>query len=140
MTEALERFVGTWTMDAGLPQGPGGRVSFEWMTGGRFLIERWTVDHPEAPDGIALIGPNPGSVGYLQHYFDERGVARVYKMSLEGDVWTLWRDAPDFSPLDFEQRYIGTFDASGDTIEGAWEIKHPGGEWERDFRLIYRRV
>jgi len=43
----------------GLPadrRGRGGRVSFEWLEGRTFLIERWTVDLPEFPDGIAIIG------------------------------------------------------------------------------------
>jgi hypothetical protein len=32
-------------------------------------------------------------------------------MSLEDGVWKLWRDPPDFSPLDFAQRFTGTFSA-----------------------------
>jgi hypothetical protein len=71
----------------------GARVTFEWMPGERFLIQRWEVPIPEAPDGIAVIGPDPERAGgYLQHYFDTRGVARIYKMGLANGVWTLWRD------------------------------------------------
>lgn len=33
----------------------------------------------------------------------------------------LTREVPDFSPLDFGQRFTGTFSADGDTITGAWE-------------------
>jgi hypothetical protein len=29
------------------------------MPGQRFLVERWEVSVPEAPDGIAVIGPDP---------------------------------------------------------------------------------
>ena len=50
------------------------RTSFEWLPGRRFLIQRWQVDHPQAPDGIAVIGPGAGGSGLLQHYFDSRGV------------------------------------------------------------------
>jgi hypothetical protein len=32
------------------------------------------------------------------HYFDSRGLARIYEMTLDGGVWTFSRTAPDFSP------------------------------------------
>jgi hypothetical protein len=119
----------------------GARVTFEWLPGERFLIQRWEVPTPEAPDGIAIIGPDPEQAGgYLQHYFDTRGVARVYKMSFENRVWKLWRDEADFSPLDFSQRYTGTISNDGNTIAGAWEICHDGTTWEHDFDLAYTKV
>jgi len=142
--DVLEPFVGEWSMVAAFKDAPpadaGARVSFEWLPGGRFLVERWEVPVPEAPDGIAIIGPDPDSEGnHLQHYFDSRGVARVYKMSFEGGVWKLWRDEPDFSPLDFAQRFTGTLSDDGTTIAGRWEICHDGATWEHDFDLTYRR-
>jgi hypothetical protein len=140
--DALEPLVGEWSMAAvfeGLPPvDAGANVSFEWLPEKRFLIERWEVPIPEAPDGIAVIGADPNSDGtYLQHYFDSRGVARVYRMSLENGVWKLWRDEPDLSPLDFSQRFTGTFDDDGKTITGRWEICHDGETWEHDFDLTY---
>jgi hypothetical protein len=105
------------------------------------LIQRWEVPVPEAPDGFAIIGVDPESGGnYLQHYFDSRGVARVYKMSFSDAVWKLWRDSPDFSPLDFSQRYTGSVTDEGRTISGSWEICHDGTSWEHDFDLTYTRV
>ena len=139
----LERFIGEWTMRITFPGAPpfeGGRVVFEWMPGEQFLIQQWEVPIPEAPDGLAVIGWDEGRGTYLQHYFDSRGVARVYEMSLEDGVWKLWRDKPDFSPLDFSQRYTGTFTADGRAIEGTWEICHDGRTWEKDFDLTYRKV
>jgi hypothetical protein len=143
--ERLAVLVGEWSMTAEFegvpPADPGARAVFEWMPGRRFLIQRWEVPFPEAPDGIAIIGPDPESEGdYLQHYFDSRGVARVYKMSLSDAVWKLWRDSPDFSPLDFSQRYTGTFNDEGTTISGAWEICHDGTTWEHDFDLTYTKI
>jgi hypothetical protein len=142
--QALAPLVGEWTMVPtfkGVPPAEAGaRVSFEWLPGERFLIERWEVPVPEAPDGIAIIGADPASEGtYLQHYFDSRGVARVYKMSLKEGIWKLWRDEPDFSPLDFSQRYTGTFGDDGKTIAGAWEIRHDAKTWEHDFDLTYTK-
>jgi len=99
------------------------------------------VPVPEARDGIAIIGADPAGEGrYLRHYFDSRGVARVYSMSLEDGVWTLWRDEPDFSPLDVRQRYTGTVSDDGRSITGASEICHDGSTWEDDFGLSYRKV
>ena len=113
-----------------------GRVSFEWLDGGKFLIQRWSVDVPEAPDGIAIIGAGDEPGSFRQHYFDSRGVRRVYEMSLLDGVWKLWRDAPD----PFPQRYIGTFSDDGKTISGGWEKAADGSHWETDFDLTYRRV
>jgi hypothetical protein len=143
--ELLEPFVGEWTMAVEIEGMPpvtdaGARVSFEWLPGELFLIQRWEVPVPEAPDGIAVIGPDPESEGdYLQHYFDSRGVARVYKMTFKDGIWKLWRAEPDFSPLNFSQRFTGTFSEDGRTIAGAWEIRHDGKSWEHDFDLTYTK-
>ena len=72
------------------------------------------MDHPEAPDGIAIIGFDADKGAYAQHYFDSRGVARVYEMSFDDGVWKLWRDSPGFS-----QRFAGTFSDDGNTIRAS---------------------
>jgi hypothetical protein len=140
----LEPFIGEWNLEPTfsfpVPEGVTGRVVFEWMPGGRFLVERWEVSLPEAPDGIAIIGPDPSGRGYVQHYFDSRGVARVYEMGFRNGLWTLTRTTEDFSPLDFSQRFSGRFGGDGTTIEGTWEISHDGKTWEKDFDLTYRRI
>jgi hypothetical protein len=135
----LDAFIGEWSLEAGFEGAPAGTVEFEWMPGGKFVVQRWEVPVPEAPDGLAIFGWDEGRQSYLQHYFDSRGVARVYEMSLEENMWTLSRTKPDFSPLDFSQRYVGTFSDDGRTIEGAWEISQDGTTWEKDFDLNYRR-
>jgi len=143
--EALHPFVGEWRLHAVFkdvpPSDVDARVRFEWLPGERFLVQRWEIPVPEAPDGIAVIGPDSRNEGrYLQHYFDSRGVARVYRMSFENGIWKLWRDTPDFSPLNFAQRYTGAFSPDGSTITGAWEIREDRGSWERDFDLTYIRI
>jgi hypothetical protein len=141
--DPLERFVGEWTMRPEAPWATGdaaGRLVFEWMEGGRFLIQRWEVPIPEAPDGIAIIGFDDGRGTYLQHYFDSRGVARVYEMSFDGRVWKLWREREDFSPLNFKQRFEGTFSDDGRTIEGRFDKTGDDGEWELDFHMTYSRT
>ena len=81
--EALKPLVGAWRLVATFKDMPpadiGARVTFAWLPGERFLIQRWEVPIEEAPDGIAIIGPDPARAGsYLQHYFDTRGVERRY--------------------------------------------------------------
>jgi len=61
-------------------------------------------------------------------------------MTLGDNVWRLWRDNADFSPLDFRQRYTGTVSDDGRTITGSWEICHDGSTWEHDFGLSYTKV
>ena len=100
---------------------------FEWALDGTFLLQRVEISIPEAPDSLAVIGADPRGGAFAQHYFDSRGVVRVYDMTFEDRVWTLQRDSPDFSDLSFWQRYSGTFSADGDTIEGAWEMSRRRG-------------
>ena len=145
-TAALERLrplVGEWTIEAIFsftPEPTAGRVTFEGELGGQFLLERSSVEHPDAPDGLAVIAVAEDGDGYVQHYFDSRGVVRSYRMTLRDGVWTLLRDRPDFTPLDFAQRYTGTFGGDGQTITGRWETSHDHGvTWEHDFDLNYRR-
>jgi hypothetical protein len=138
--EHLEPFVGEWRLAASFDEtASDGHVLFEWMPGRRFLIERWQAPDP-APDGLAIIGFDASKEGLVQHYFDARGVARVYEMSFEHGVWKLWRTVADFSPLDFSQRFTGTFAPDGNLIEGTWEIAHDHETWERDFDLTYARI
>jgi hypothetical protein len=139
-SEALQPFVGAWELSADLPGAEDlrGRVVFQWLYDGPILVERSDAPDP-APNSICLIAANPDG-GYLQHYFDSRGVVRLYAMTLDDGVWTLTRSTPDFSPLDFHQRYIGRFSADGTTIDGAWETSDDGVTWRRDFGLTYRRA
>ncbi len=137
--ERLDAFVGEWTMEASLtPGGVIGRAVFEWVLGGQFLVERAEV--PDAPDSMAVVGLDRNGETFTQHYFDSRGVVRIYAMTFSEGVWKLLRDTPDFSPLDFWQRFTGELSADGGTINGRWETSKNGSTWEHDFDLSYRKV
>jgi hypothetical protein len=113
-----------------------GLTTFEWLEGGGFLIERSTVDRPEFPNSISVIGPTGPDGGVQQHYFDSRGVARVYEMTLENATWTLSREGPDWP-----QRYVGRISDDGNAITGRWERgDQPGARLEHDFDLNFSRV
>jgi hypothetical protein len=73
----------------------------------------------------------------VQHYFDSRGIARVYQMTFTDKVWTLQRLAP---PPDFSQRCTGIFDDDKNTIVGRWESSNDGANWSPDFELTYTRL
>lgn len=146
--ERLEPLIGEWSLAMVMPgqEVPkelpdiGARVTFEWMGVKAFVLERWSVPIREAPDGLAVLGWDEGRGTFLQHYFDERGVARVYEMSFEAGVWKMERTRPDFSPFQFSQRFTGTFSTDGSRIHGTWEIAEDHRTWKKDFDLIYTRL
>lgn len=147
----LDVFIGEWVMEVRFPggqpvpfsmaeDGPMARSRFEWAMGRQFLLQRTEIPIPEAPDGLMIVSVDLETGAYTQHYYDSRGVVRLYAMSLVDRVWTLTRESPDFTPLDFRQRFTGTFSEDGNTISGAWEKCVSGADWEHDFALTYRRV
>jgi hypothetical protein len=144
MLNALAPLIGTWELEARFPQlegdPPAATAVFEWALDGRFVVQRTTVDLPQAPDTLSVIALNADGATFTQHYFDSRGVVRRYAMTLADGVWTLTRDRPDDTPLDFAQRYVGRFDPDGAAIRGAWEIAHDKVTFEKDFDLDYVRV
>jgi hypothetical protein len=141
--DRLAPLVGEWTMEASLapPGAVAATTTFAWGLGGRVLLQTARIEVPEAPDLLAVIAADPATGALTQHYFDSRGVVRLYAMTFEEGVWTLLREAPDFSPLEFAQRFTGTLSADGRTIEGRWESRAPdAADWQPDFDLTYRRA
>jgi hypothetical protein len=133
--EALNVLVGAWKTNAPAMEAEG-LTTFEWLEGGGFLIERSTVNRPEFPNAVCVIGATGPGGALQQHYFDSRGVARVYEMTLENGTWTLFRAGPDWP-----QRYVGRLSPDGDTITGHWERgDEPGGPLQHDFDLNFSRV
>src|SRR4026208_1185784 len=102
------------------------------MLGGQSLIQRTEIPHPEAPDSFLIIAADPDGEAYTQHYFDSRGVVRVYAMTTGDGVWKPLRDTAGSTPLSFSQRFEGTFSAGGDRIDGRWERSRAGSGWELD--------
>lgn len=146
----LEPLIGKWKVEASfrksdaLPEGlsgVGGSCTFEWALGGTFIIQRSDIDIPEAPDTLAVLAPDPRSDDFNQHYFDSRTVIRVFAMTFSDGVWTLERREPDFSSLDFWQRFSGTFSEDGSTMNGEWEMSEDeGSTWFHDIEMIYTRA
>ncbi|MGE5595075.1 MAG: hypothetical protein ACM3S1_03455, partial [Hyphomicrobiales bacterium] len=112
-----------------------GTAVFEWMRRERSLLQRTTIDLPEAPDNIAVIGCDAANGTYFQLYSDERGVCRVYQMDIGNGEWRLRRDGEPFS-----QRFTASFSNDGNTITGRWELAEDGTNYRTDFDLVFRSV
>ena len=135
--ELLRALTGAWTTEGSHPLLPGavlrGRATFEWLDGGKFLIWRSHYDHPEIPDAVAVTGVTDDQLS--MHYFDTRGVHRVYSVDAGPGMWRFWRDDPGFS-----QRFTGTFNDAGDTLTSRGQFSRDGGTWEDDLALTYRKT
>ena len=131
-----QRFIGRWETAAATrccrAHDLRGHTTFEWLDGHQFVIQRSHYDLPEIPDAIAIIGVTGGQLS--MHYFDSRGIYRVYAVSLEGDQWRFWRDDPGF-----RQQFTGDFSADGDTITGQGRMARDGAAGRR-LAVTYRRV
>ncbi|HEY0602825.1 MAG TPA: hypothetical protein VGD58_07935 [Herpetosiphonaceae bacterium] len=137
--QPLSVLVGEWTTVGEHPLIPNttlhGRTSFAWLEGGAYLIMHSEIDEPGVPTGMAIFGSDDDSDAFIMLYFDERGVSRRYSATLENNVLTWWRDAPDFS-----QRFTGTIADDGNTIIGTGAMAKDGASWEPDLALTYTRV
>jgi hypothetical protein len=148
----LDRLVGTWTTEATHPAMPGvvvhGTAVFEWLEGRRFLMHRARTDHPDFPDALSIIGhmeqdrvdgadgevPAAGASPLRMHYFDSRGVFRVYETRIADAAWEFWRNAAGFS-----QRFTGRFADGDDTIVGHSQLCTDDVHWADDLAITYRR-
>ena len=133
-----QRLVGRWAAEATHRALPGavikGEATFEWLEDQRFLLQRSHYDHPEIPDAIGVIGIVDGQPS--MHYFDARGVHRVFAVDITEDCWRFWNDVPGFS-----QRFTGITSDDGDAIRGEVELsRDDGATWEPDLAIAYRRI
>jgi hypothetical protein len=150
--EPLNQLVGTWATEATHPAVPGvvvrGTIVVEWLEGERFLSHRACTDHPDFPDALSIIGftdqdridhtggsaPLPDKPQLTMHYFDSRGVFRVFDVSIDKEAFRFWRNAPGFS-----QRFTGTFADKGETIVGRTQLCQDNIHWNDDLQITYRR-
>ena len=129
---ALDRLLGTWefTMHhSEMSESVTGRQRYERVLDGAFVLQRWTYDHPDFPDAMALLSDDQ------YHYFDVRGITRVFELEVDDAGWSMIRLDADFS-----QRYTARF-RGPDVLESTGEMSHDTGvTWQPDFTMTHRRV
>jgi hypothetical protein len=127
--------IGTWATEATHPAVDAvvtGTVTFEWLAGGHFVVQRSHNEHELFPDATCVIGAPETADGLVMEYFDSRGVRRTYGIALEDGVLRMWRDAPGF-----DQRFSATL--APDAFEGLWQVAETPGDWRDDLKVTYRR-
>jgi hypothetical protein len=133
--EPFDALIGTWATEATHPLVDAvvpGSITFEWLEGGHFLVQRSHNEHELFPDAISVIGAPEAGGGLVMEYFDSRGVRRTYGISLDDGVLRIWRDATGF-----DQRYSATL--APDTFEGQFQLARTPGDWQDDLKVTYRR-
>ena len=128
----LDRLLGTWEFTmrhTAMSEPIAGRQRFERVLEGAFVLQHWTYDHPDFPDAMALLSDD------RYHYFDVRGVVRIFDFEADDGGWRMIRLDGDFS-----QRYTARFRGE-DVIEGSGEISQDhGATWRPDFTITCQRV
>jgi hypothetical protein len=138
--DAVRFLAGDWDMELSgasfLPDPDAtvaGSATFEWIAGGAALAMRMGAG--TGNDATWIIGRDDCEPDYNVLYCDTRGVSRVYRMTLAGGTWRMWRDTPQFS-----QRWDAVISAGQAEITGTWrKSTDAGATWHHDFNLRYTR-
>jgi hypothetical protein len=144
----FERLIGHWHAEGSIPIEPPMHVSVEARVErlGAFVVFRSVGKPAEVPDSLSIIGGAPDGEPQPMHYFDERGVQRLYLTAFAGSTWKIWlAPGEDWNGPDgpgFNQRFIGELADDGNRIDGRWErgLGPAGDAWEIDFPLTYVRT
>jgi hypothetical protein len=141
------RLVGRWTTKATHPGLPGalirGSSEIAWLDGEQFVILRSSYDHPDIPDSISIIGDTDG---LRMHYFDSRGVHRLFEVTVTDDGWEIVMDrhspAGSFAARDapFSQRMTYAFEDDDQAMSGKSKLSHDNVNWDDDLEINYRRA
>jgi hypothetical protein len=139
-TGSLKQFeilIGEWDTvgtHPALPSPVHGHSTFSWFMENALLLWHFNWEPPTPPNAVSVIGRDDSIEACSVLYSDERGVSRIYQMSLENGVWKMWRDSEGFS-----QRMTGTFSDDGNTINWYGELSRDGVNWEQDLNVTYTR-
>lgn len=122
---------GEWQVTGGAV----GTVTYEWMPGGYFLLQRVALEHDgHRIRGLEVIGNlRPFGEGPSEHvhsrFYDNTGDTLDYVYELDGDTLHIWAGEKG-SPA----RFSGTFDETGRALTGTWV--YPSGGYESTMTRI----
>jgi hypothetical protein len=137
--EPFGALIGGWAVEVTHPAVEGtvisGWTTYEWLEGGRFLIQRAANEHPDFPDSLSVIGVMEGDTDLSTQYFDSRGVHRVYAVAFDGRELMLARDEPGFA-----QRLSATLSDDGSTFSGVWQLNQGDQGYRDDLAFTFRRA
>jgi hypothetical protein len=117
-----DRLVGTWEVTGGAQ----GRVTFEWMEGGFFLIQGVDLEqYGQRIKGLEIIGHekpfgSEPSEEIKSRFYSNTGDTLDYVYELEGNTLTIWggeRGSPAYAKSEFSE----------DDKTGSGEWVYPGG-------------
>ena len=104
-------------------------AKISWLKASGFL-------HYQLGPSHWVVGGDDDAQEYTILYSDDRLVSRVYRMSFDGKIWRIWREAPGFY-----QRFEGRVQKNGRRIDARWEKSEDDGKtWKHDFDLIFSRT
>jgi hypothetical protein len=133
------RLVGQWTTEATHPAVPGtvisGSSQVEWLEGERFVIYKTHYDHPDFPDAISIIGDTDG---LHMHYFDVRGVYRLFELTVTAGGWAISMGRHGDAP--FAQRVTYTFEHGDQEMSGKGQLSYDEVNWNDDLEITCRRA
>jgi hypothetical protein len=108
-----------------------GKASCEWL-GDSFL--RLQAAFEGVPAWEFIFGRSDARDQNVVLYHDERGVQRVFNLTVEGDTWEMSRTDPDF-----HQRFVGRVE--GQRIVAQTDASDDEGDtWRKDFDIIFERA
>jgi len=133
-----EILIGEWSMEGRhplLPTAIYGHSVFEWLRKDALLAWHFKWDDGKGvPDAYSIIGHDDTLDHCTVLYTDERGVARIYLMSLSDGIWKQWRDSEGFL-----QRMTATFSNDNKTIQTQGELSRDGLNWEGDLSIKFTK-
>jgi hypothetical protein len=108
-----------------------GTAKCEWM-GDSFI--RLQAEFGSEPTWDFVFGRNDARDEFVALYHDERGVQRVFQVTLDDGVWTMSRADPDF-----HQRLVGRVE--GDRMVGQADASEDlGTTWRKDLDVVFERA
>lgn len=114
----LDRLIGEWMVDG---DNMSGKIRFEWMEGGYFLVQHVDLLHDGRKiTGMEIIGWDEARQVLASQFFGNDGIIFPYVWVVDNDTLTIWG-----GEVGSAAKYEGKFSDDGNSNSGAWEW--PGG-------------